>query len=225
MKLGDIKAALVKAAEGDDDEAAEAKKMLAALYGKAEGEGESEDKPAPKEEPKDDKKPEGKAEAEPAKKDDEEAKASAAALARVGVVERQLAAMTATAEAAERATILAARTDLTDGQVKLLAAQPLAQMKRTLEAFPPAPAAAKLTGVRGTVATAGSGQSSASDLRGATSLSPHAEMLDRQMGLSKPGPSITKEGDKLVCRTMTPEQARAHIKAIEARTAAQEAVK
>jgi ClpP class serine protease len=224
MKLGDIKAALVKAAEGDDEDAAEAKKMLAALYGGAEPDGD--EKPAPEEEkPKEEPKKEAKAEAAPEEKKDEEAKASAAALARVGVVERELAGLRATAEANERAGILAARTDLTEGQIKLLAAQPLAQMKRTLEAFPQLETAPKLTGVRGTVATAGSRNTSAGDLRQATALSPHAAMLDRQMGLAKAGPSITLEGDKLVCRTMTPEQARAHLKTMAAREVAQGAVK
>ncbi len=226
MKLTEIKAALVKAAEGDGDEAAEAKKMLAALFGeekkddeKAKAEGEPEKK--------DDEK--AKAEGEPEKKDDEkkdeEAKASAAALARVGVVERELAGMKALAQSQERTAILAARTDLTEGQVKLLSAQPLEQMKRTLAAFPAATTTTALTGVRNKVPTAGSNQSSANDLRTATTLSAHSEMLDRQMGFTKPGPAITKEGDRLVCRTMTPTQAREHLKKIEARDAAQEAVK
>ena len=226
MKLTDIKAALVKAAEGDDDEAAEAKKMLAALYGKAE-EGEPEEKKDP---PEEEKKPEEKAEAAPPekgdeKKKDDEAKASAAALARVGVVERELAGMKAASAATERATILATRTDLTPGQVTLLAAQPLEQMKRTLAAFPAASAPTALTGVRGKVPTAGSRNTSAGDMRQATALSPHAERLDMQMGLSRPGPSITLEGDKLVCRTMTPTQARAHLKSMATRDGAQEAGK
>ncbi len=137
------------------------------------------------------------------KKDDEEARASASAIARVGVLEREVASMKALRESGERSALLASRADLTEGQIKLLAAQPLDQMRRTLAAFPAVASPTALTGVRGKAPTQGSLQTSANDLRMATNLSPHAEMLDRQMGLSKPEQAITKEGDKLVCRTGT----------------------
>jgi ClpP class serine protease len=213
----DWKKAMQKAADEGDEEA---KKALAALDEKEEPKAED----PPKEEPKAEDPP-----PPPAKKDeenkDEEARASASAIARVGVLEREVASMKTIRENGERAALLASRTDLTEGQVKLLTAQPLEQMRRTLAAFPATAAPTALTGVRSKVATQGSNQTAASDLRMATNLSPHGEMLDRQMGLSKPGASITKEGDKLVCRTMTPTQARAYVKTMDAREAAQEAVK
>ena len=130
------KDALKKAAEEGDEEA---KKALAALDDDKDGPPPVDDKKSKKAEEEESAR---KAEEEEARKKAEEdeaakkaedeknkqdAKASANVLDRLGKVERENAELRARAESSDRAAILNARPDLTDGQKQYLASLPIAQ--------------------------------------------------------------------------------------------------
>ena len=144
-----------------------------------------------------------KADADDAKKaEDADAKAQAVVLDRLGKVERELAAEKKKNEDAERSKLLASRADLTKGQREHLSAMPLAQMKKTLAAFPPPPvdpaAAAKITPTMGE----GSNGDRSPKLPPAES----QEMRER-MGLAKPKITVRRDAGKMVFPAMTPDEA------------------
>ncbi len=191
-------AKLRKAAEGDDENAKMARKMLAAMEDDsdaAEAEGDDDSEPPPS---KDDD------ESASAEEDDdkEEAKASAASTAirlsaRVASLEAKLAAKE---EAEERGKLLASRPDLPVETVEWLKTEPLAVVKKAIAKIPQGVARrAASTAVVG--ATRGQGQGDGS----ASRLAPEAKAdLDRRMGLVATKPGIVEDGNKLVLGAPVP---------------------
>jgi len=196
-----------KAAEDGDEDA---KAALAAL--EADDKDGDEDKKSEKEPDGDEKKAEGD---EP-KKDDEDDKekkkdakavstsVDVAAIERIGEVERELSAFKAEKEEKERSELLASH-DLTAGQIKILRAQPLEQMKQTLSAF----AAKKVTVIDPSAASRISATRGRTQGTGGSAGASKTEMdeIDRKMGLAPiaerprmvgrdhilPGVTMTKE--------------------------------
>jgi ClpP class serine protease len=165
-------AALRKAAEGDDEDAKNAKKMLAAI------EGEPEKKP-------EDEKAEGE-EAPPEKKPEDDKQALAASVATVAsLVDKRIAELNAqTAEQHERVALLASRPDLTEDTRKALAGVPIATLRDLVKTMPRAamsPVAAARAAL-GAVPTVGAGTGGA-DL-GSPTQSPEKTLeMKRAMGL------------------------------------------
>jgi ClpP class serine protease len=179
----EARAALAKAAEGDNEEAKKAKRALAAMDG--EDDDKSKDDEAKKAEGEsDDDKP----------KDDEAKKASvaastASALAtalssqarRLETVEKQL-------EANARAAIFASRPDLSPALVKALASSPVADVQRIVDATPRV--ASNLAATAVVPATVGAGQADGKAVGG----SGLSKAMDRRMGLTKYDMGVRLEG-------------------------------
>jgi ClpP class serine protease len=221
MDYDQLKADLESDAEGDDaKKAARAKRMLKALDDSADdadgdkaddsdAEGEGADSDA--EGDNADSNADSDAEGEDAKKSkadggDDQAKASAAVLERLGKVERELAAEKKKNAAAERKQLMAARPDLTKGQREYLSTLPLDQMKKALAIFPKPPAdpaaAAKVTATRG---------ANQGDDRSPRQPAAEAQSMRERMGLSIPKLSVKREANALVFPAMTPEEAKAAV--------------
>lgn len=167
----DALAKLRKAAEGDDEEAADAKKMLAAL-----DESGEEDKPA--EEPKD----EAKANAH--------TRVAGALAGSMSTLERNVAELMAQAETAKKEALFASRPDLAKAVVKELADLPFAQAKALVDVIPrtsvkPA-ASAVVPATRG-------------DKQGSPVIAdPMAAQMAEAMGTSTAAVGVVDQGNRLV---------------------------
>ncbi len=189
--------------------------------------------------PDEEKKPEGDkdekkdAEEEPKKDaeepDGDEKKAAKAAtrreaelIATVGEQDRRLKELEDEREQAKCAKILAARTDLTAKQLASLSKKTSAELPELLELIPVTHAKKHPNAVVQVNATRGAGQAGdAVEGMHATRMSDRAEELDRKMfGTSSAPPVRFVEGNKFEIRTMTPSEAREHVKTIEARRTA-----
>ncbi len=183
---------LRKAAEGDDENAKAARRMLAALEdGDEKAEGDEE---AP-EEPKDgDEKAEGDEEEKP------EAKAAASLAAKLSALSADVRALKARSEKEERKALRASRSDIADEVFEALASTPLEEVRRIVGAIPrskaPAPAATATV-----QATRGAGQGDGAAAR----LAPEAKAeLDRRMGLASAKAGVVERGNKLVLGALVP---------------------
>ena len=183
--------ALRAAAESDDtEESAKAKRMLAAM--------EPEDD---KDESAEDDAPEKKDEPEP-KKDDEDTSAKAIALR-----------AEASAQRAERATILATRPDLSAETKGKLAGVPVAALAAALSAIPRAPVSPTPPKAEAPVLGQGQGGQGVTSF-GTRTIEPNAE-LDRAMGISKSTDApITRTATYTQFGTLTREQANETLKKI-----------
>lgn len=182
--------ALHAAAEGDnEEEAAQAKRMLAAMEPE-DKEPEAEDETPP---PKDD---------EPPKKDDEDTSAKAIALR-----------AEASASRAERATILATRPDLSAETKGKLAGVPVAALAAALSAIPRAPVSPTPPKAEAPVLGEGQGGQGVTSF-GTRTIEPNAE-LDRAMGISKSADApITRTATYTQFGTLTRAQADETLKKI-----------
>lgn len=172
--------ALQAAAEGEDQEmAARAKRMLAAMDPEEEKEPESEE-PAP--------------EPAPEKKDDEDTSAKAVASQAL-----------ATAQSALRATILATRPDLSAEAKAKLSGVPVATLADVLSAIPRAVVASAPP--KASAPVLGEGQGGVQAGNGTQPTTPD-EDLDRRMGFASASAPITVEGNTKTYGVLTREQAR-----------------
>jgi hypothetical protein len=149
--------------------------------------------------------------------------AIAATAAKVEKHDKQLEQIAATAENTARESLLATRPDLSAEQLKTLRKKTSAELPEILALIPVPPGRGRPNTVPSVerAATRGEGQGDDGDVLGmrATRKSEHAERLDSIMfGKREPNP-VRHEGTSLVCSVMTPSQARAHVKRIEARAA------
>lgn len=241
--MDDAVAKLRKAAEGDDEEAKKAKRMLAAMdeekdedksdskKGKAEGDDDKKESKS-KAEGDDDKKKDDESESKKAKAedDDEDPKASASTVAlaaRIQELEAQNAARAEAdrkaAEESEREKLLASRPDFAPEALEVLREAPLATVREAVAKWPrgnvriphnPLAATAQPGATRG--ATQGGGR--------VDHLPPEeAAELDRQMGLRRDVEAIKHVGTTMSLGVMTKAEARALAKKRDAerRTAAQ----
>jgi ClpP class serine protease len=214
-------AALRKAAEGDDEEAAKAKRMLKAELAEDEmprkepdgDEGKADDEMPEKKEAK------GKAKAEdaPTKKDDEDGdEAKAIAKAVTARLDKFEAEQKAAAIAAERAQLLASRPDL-EAELRTTLAKastPIETVRDVVKSLPKRavlkPAAASMAG-----GTRGEGQSDANT----SHLSPdEAKALDERMGLVPAGKAPHMDGVHQRLPVMTRAAARIELEKREHRT-------
>lgn len=228
MKYDDLMAHLAAMAGGDDkEEAKKAKAAMATLKASEDPDGDTpvkepkKDAECPPDETKKDAEdpPKEEPSKEEPKKDAIAASAFLSELAStVQAQAKELASMRKDREDNERASILASRKDLGEALVKTLTKMPIALMKETIAGLP----AQKAPSVTQAHATRGHDQSGTggSEQIAATRMSAHADRLDQQMGMSKRANAIRTDGNSMVCGVMTPTEARAHLKKIEARTAA-----
>lgn len=181
--------ALHAAAEGDnEEEAAQAKRMLAAMEPE-DKEPEAEDETPP---PKDDE--------EEKPKDESDAKAIASQAL-------------ASAQRAERATILATRPDLSAETKSKLAGVPVAALAAALSAIPRAAVSPTPPKAEAPVLGEGQGGQGVTSF-GTRTIEPNAE-LDRAMGISKSTDApITRTATYTQFGTLTREQANETIKKI-----------
>lgn len=188
MKMAEIKAALVKAAEGDGDEAAEAKKMLAAMGDEKDGEDKADDDEKDKSEDEDGEKDKAEAdddEKDTAEADDEKKKEAsvASALAEVNRLSAKVRELEKKDEATERKTLLASRQDFSPELIKILAKAPLAMVREHVATLPKT-----ATGPRSTETTQATRSGSADD---AHRLAPaESQKLAERMGLRVPKPTV-----------------------------------
>lgn len=182
MNLEEAIGALRKAAEGDDENAARARKALAAFDGEPDG-----DEPEKKGE-------ESKAEGEDDKHeepDGDEAPKAAAKSAAESMAARALAMV----ERAERARIFGARPDLSEEQRKALASVPVEKLEAVVRAIPrPATKPAATVQVAPTV--------------GGGSNAPSIEAANRELGIRPAARGIVVGGLAQKFHAMTPGEAR-----------------
>ena len=215
------RAALEKAAKSEDEaEAKRAKKALAAMDASDEGEPDGDEEPKKKDD-------EGEAEAESEgepdgdepDEDDKKKDAKAARAGRVSAstatglassldeLSKRLARFEQEREASDRSAFLATRGDLSKDLLKALQEQPLADVKRIVNAIP-APkkqSAAHAANAPTINATRGDDQG----VGGGSRLpKEESEELARQMGLGKAKGAIKHEGNRMYLGVMTAEQAR-----------------
>lgn len=183
--------ALHAAAEGDnEEEAAQAKRMLAAMEPEDDKDESAEDDAPP---PKDDPEP---------KKDEEDTSAKAIALR-----------AEASALRAERATILATRPDLSAETKSKLAGVPVAALAAALSAIPRAAVSPTPPKAEAPVLGEGQGGQGVTSF-GTRAIEPNAE-LDRAMGISKSTDApIVRTATYTQFGTLTREQANETIKKI-----------
>lgn len=184
----DAVAALREAAEGDGEEAENAKRMLAALEGKGE-------KPA--DEPDGDEAPPADGEQKPA--EDAKTAATSATSARASVDTED-----ARLDRIERRQLMATRPDLNEAQRAALAKVPVGALEAALTAIPRGPTQkpAATTQVGG---TRGAGQ-------GGTGTRMSLEQANAALGIKEEAPGgIRREGLATVYPALTPAEARAHI--------------
>ena len=204
MDLKEIVAALKAKAEGDGEEAEQARKALAAMGEGDEPKKDGEEK-ASKAEGDEDEPKASKAEGDdgdaplPKKKDDEdEPKASKAS---------SFAGRLAALEKSERAQLLASRPDLPAKTRAWLESAPIEVVRDAVVSIerPKVPNLAQAATVRPTL-PAGAGEGSADMLP-----PEEARALDEQMGLSRRIGAIRQDGTRLVLGVMTPAEARAEL--------------
>ena len=207
-KYEDAIATLRKCAEGDDEQAKKAKKMLRAEM--AEDEEKKEEAKAEDGEKKDDdKKDDDKKEASAsAKAEDDKKEPEASAVAALAASHQALVAeIRAEKEAREREQLLASRPDFAPEVRAVLETASLKTLRDAVKSFPKSKPQAK-----GQVGAAIAAQEVA-PTRGADqgeAPSAHAHDLDVQMGLKAKLPEIRLEGTRLVLPVMTPDQAKAY---------------
>lgn len=204
MDLKEIVAALKAKAEGDGEEAEQARKALAAM-----GEGDEpkkDDEKASKAEGDDDEPKASKAEGDdgdaplPPKKDDDEkaSKASASVAGRLAALEKS-----------ERAQLLASRPDLPPKTRAWLESAPIEVVRDAVVSIerPKVPNLAQAATVRPTLPAGAGGAEGRADM-----LPPEeARALDELMGLSRRTGAIRQDGTRLVLGVMTPAEARAEL--------------
>lgn len=196
------RAALEEAANGDDEnEAARAKRALAAMDGpgdddddKPEGEAESEAESEPEGESSDDD--------DDKSKEPEGVKAIAASTA--GALASEVARLSARLErierekeAAERSALLASRADLGRELVKVLEGKPFAEVKAIVSAIPK-PVVPNAAATATVSATRGAGHVDALT----PVSSPEAAAMDHAMGLTRYDMGVRREGNSVVFGAM-----------------------
>lgn len=205
----DAIATLRKVAEGDDDQAKKAKRMLAAELAE-DPEPKKDEEPAPKE-------GEGKAEGTPPEKKEGEEDAKALALKALAEVHTLKATgekkEQERLEAEERKTLLASRPDFAPELVKILQTSPMATVREMVKDLPVAPkpkidpktkaAAITATGTRG------EGQGSPSIPTAET-----AEM-DLAMGVVQRSGAIQKNGSIVTFGAMSRADAAKHLEGLK----------
>lgn len=175
-------AALRRAAQGDDEMAKKARRMLAAEFGEDEEKKDGGDA----------KKAEGEEKKDEEKKDEPSASTSAsttsasaselALAAKLDEQGKELAKLRATQEATERAALLASRPDLDESLRTALASSPLSEVQRILGAMPKKAAPNPAASAGSLAATRGEGQVDPA-VPGAPALSAQAAEMDARMGL------------------------------------------
>lgn len=199
-KYEEARAALEEAAKGDGDEAARAKRALAAM-------DESDEKKDDEAKAEEHSEPDG--DEAPAEKKDDEAKASASVAAStagdlaatVARLSQEMGELKAAREREDRAALLASRADLPAELKKVLATKPLADVKAIVSAMPkpskPAPAAtATVQGTRG--ATQGAQE---------TASTPESEQMDIAMGIKSQSLGIRRRGTTVEFGALSREEA------------------
>ncbi len=202
MDLKEIVAALKAKAEGDGEEAEQARKALVAM-----GEGEEPKKDGEEKAEGDEDEPKAsKAEGDdgdaplPPKKDEDEPKASKAS---------SFAGRLAALEKSERAQLLATRPDLPAKTRAWLESAPIEVVRDAVVSIerPKVPNLAQAATVRPTLPAGAGGVDGRADM-----LPPEeARALDEQMGLSRRTGAIRQDGTRLVLGVMTPAEARAEL--------------
>ena len=192
------RAALEKAAKSEDEaEAKRAKKALAAMDASDEGEPDGD------EPDEDDKKKDAKA----ARAGRVSASTATGLASSLDELSKRLARFEQEREASDRSAFLATRGDLSKDLLKALQEQPLADVKRIVNAIP-APkkqSAAHAANAPTINATRGDDQG----VGGGSRLpKEESEELARQMGLGKAKGAIKHEGNRMYLGVMTAEQAR-----------------
>lgn len=184
----EARAALTKAAEGDDEEAKKAKRALAAMDGEDEGDDAEKKKD---EEAK--AKAKAKAEGEETVDDEERPEAirastSVGLAAIVNDLGKRLAGIERERESSERTALLATRPDLTPDLASYLALQPLSAVKKIVAGIkkPTTTLAATAT----VASTRGEGQGTS---QGAASTE-LGKVMDQRMGLTKYDMGVRLEG-------------------------------
>lgn len=199
-RLEEARAALEEAAKGDGDEAARAKRALAAM-------DESDEKKDDEAKSEEHSEPDG--DEAPAEKKDDEAKAAASVAAStagdlaatVARLSQEMGELKAAREREDRAALLASRSDLPAELKKVLATKPLADVKAIVSAMPkpskPAPAAtATVQGTRG--ATQGAQE---------TASTPESEQMDIAMGIKSQSLGIRRRGTTVEFGALSREEA------------------
>lgn len=199
-------AALRKVAEGEDANSKAAKRALAAL----DGDGDDEKKPKDEEakgkaegddEKKPEEKPEAKAEGDEEKKPEARGTTGAQAFdSKAFKAEFKAELAAETKNAAKRAELLATRPDISAKLRAKLSALPADEVEAYLAEIPKVatPAQAAIAGATAKIdPTVGAGQVPGGP-EGLTALSPHAALLDREMGLVNTGKGVRSEGNTLI---------------------------
>ncbi len=197
-KMEEARAALEEAAKGDGEEAAKAKRALAAM--------DKEDDKKGDDEKKDDADAEGEdppADEEKPKKEEARAKGSVSAstagelASTVSEMGKEIAALKAANESGARDAFLASRPDLDPSLRKVLASKPLAEVKEIVNAIPkpktPKPAASAT--VQG---TRGEGQVEAT----VPSQSDQTAEMDARMGITNYEMGVRRDGNAVVFGVM-----------------------
>ena len=210
-KKKEAQAAYEAMSEEDKSECkkAYAEASIAAAFGEDGGEGGGggeggEPKPKPKPDPKDEEAT--RAAAARRAGTTQTVESTAALLAQIGEQDKRLKALETETEAEKRTKIIAARTDLTDGQRKYLEGRPLKEVEQLLaspllapKGQPTTRAAAVQPGVtatRGATQTGGGEQTGA--VRATRSNTEIAESIANRFGRSSKKPTIHWEGNELV---------------------------
>jgi ClpP class serine protease len=223
MTKEELKSALTKMAEGDDEDAKTAKRCLAAMD---DGDGDGDEKKEHKEPDGDESKSEeekkdDKADADgdndgDEKKDDKKEEASASAgevdvLALARDVHQMKVEAQVKAQSEEREQLLSSRPDFDPKIVATLRKLPIAQVKEAVKTWPRAAATrGQVSAARAALevkATRGEGQQGGAGDR----LPPdEARALSVRMGLERDKAPIRHEGNHLVLGVMTREDAKAY---------------
>lgn len=192
--------ALRKAAEGDDDDAKSAKKMLSAL--------DVEPDKKDDEDGADDKKAESD---EPTKKDDEDEDTKPAAISAStsvlqSLVDKRFSELKAQeAEQSERVALIASRSDLAEETRKALTGVPIATLRELAKTLPRAPMSA-VAGARAALGVAPTVGDGTDGVPGALSAqSPELKsQMDIHMGLVRTSVGVKMEGRRLVLGAPVP---------------------
>lgn len=223
-KYDEAMGALKRAAEGDDEDAKKAKKALKAIEddGK-EPDGDEGKEPGAEEETEEEKKAKAKA----AEEDEEKKKAAArragarpsassspevvALAARVHELEAERAQEK---EDAKRAQLLASRPDFSDTVRATLAKAPMPVLEDAVKTWPKIASRAGALGSAAAALAAGGTRGAGQVNEEASALSAEeTAAIDERMGLKAVAGGVKRDGRHFEISTMTPEAARAALKA------------